>query len=369
MAAAPPEPLASTAASDAAHPVPAALDRCWSALRPELLARVLRLLPLDDRAACECVCPPWRAVARDAALWESLSFAALRRPITAAALRALTARAGTRLRRLDVTATACAALHVEDVAACLYTCNEYGFAFLPLNTLPPGENLEELVMITPGVAVGQRGAAGVTLSCHHRGCLTCEHVLVAALPRLRLWSTALELAHMSPLPGPPTDVLGPFVYGIENLTRVLATFPPGEKHVRVNPNKAFPPVGPLLPPGVPRCPEGCQGTPCDVRVCHLRGVWMPPLAEALARDETVTVLDLSINWDVDNQPNLGLAATQPIADMLRANHTLQKLHMQGHALGNQGAAIIAQGLAENRTLTELHLQYIGPDLALTAARR
>jgi hypothetical protein len=182
--------------------------------------------------------------------------------------------------------------------------------------------------------------------------------MAAALPRLRLWSTTLELAHMSPVPGMPTlDVMGnPFVYGLENLTRVLATFPPGEKHVRMNPSEAFPPAGPLYPPGVPRCPEGCQGTPCDVRVCHLRGAWMPPLAEALARDNTVTVLDLNYS-DADYQPNLGVEAAHPIADMLRANRTLRTLRMRGHAFGDEGATIIAQGLAENRTLTVLHLPY------------
>lgn len=322
---------------------------------------MLRLLPLDDRAACECVCPPWRAVASgEPTLWESLSFAALRRPLTAAALRALTARAGNRLRRLDVTAPACAALIAEDVAACFYTCNEHGVALLPLQTLPPSEQLEELVMLTPGVAADERGAAGVTLSWRWRGSsATCEHMMVAALPRLRLWSTTLELAHMSLVPGPLTDLLHtPFVFGVENLTRVLATFPPGEKHVRVNPSVAFPPAGPLYPPGVPPCPESCQGTPCDVRVCHLRGAWMPPLAEALARDETITVLDLSAS-DADNQVNLGVEAAQPLADVLRANRTLRKLHMWGHAFGDQGAAIIAQGLAHNTTLTELYMTECG----------
>ena len=90
------------------------------------------------------------------------------------------------------------------------------------------------------------------------------------------------------------------------------------------------------------CPETCVDQPCDLRVCHLRGTWMPPVAEALARDTSVTVLSLSFSY-ADNQPRLDVRAARPLADVLRVNRTLRTLILCGHAFGDEGAAILAGG--------------------------
>jgi hypothetical protein len=79
----------------------------WCDLPEAVLQACLLLVPVDQRAACACVCRSWRTAASAGALWQrlDLSFATggLRRPLSRAVLRGALSRARGHLQSLDVT--------------------------------------------------------------------------------------------------------------------------------------------------------------------------------------------------------------------------------------------------------------------------
>lgn len=281
------------------------------------------------------------------------------------------------------------------------------------------------MLLTPGVYLsppGHRTAYRAGLGCTLGWPDASHFFLAAACPRLRLLSTYVPLGSgRAHIPAGPRntgrvaewescDASGTHltVYGLGGALHALATLPAGAKQVAVRP--VFAPPPPCGYGDGHSCDgtggAGCAYGRCCPATCVLRGHWLPPLAAALATDDTVLHLDASADpnalvWedpaaDIDPaarrlalefdsaaaetggggargggaelsslQNNAGAppplfddAAASLFAAALRTNTTLKALALRGHPIGDPGAAALAavlQAGGGNSTLSVLDL--------------
>ena len=93
---------------------------------------------------------------------------------------------------------------------------------------------------------------------------------------------------------------------------------------------------------------GCGVVRLDLSMNDIGGEGLRDLSQALAANETVTVLDVS-------ECGVGDAGAQDVGAMLRLNTKLRLLALRDNDLTAAGAAALAQGLQSNETLVSLDL--------------
>jgi NACHT/LRR/PYD domain-containing protein 3 len=78
------------------------------------------------------------------------------------------------------------------------------------------------------------------------------------------------------------------------------------------------------------------------------------LFKAMMRNYSVTSLEVGNPGNI-NRNRLGTKGTLQLAEMLKANHTLQFLDFRGLTMGDMCCSLLAQGLQENTSLVYLNL--------------
>ena len=400
-----------------------ALGRSLVALPEELLLCVLAHLPLDALCRCATVSRRWRGLMYTPQRYSTLSFEDCDAKVDAAGLTCLCARAGGSLRTLRVVGPACESLKGEDVLTSLF--NSGGFASLTnleshnqhhllsgdslllLNRFPLLMNgfvslevrsLEQAVTaIHPQVLPGIFRDILVTYSAfpHDGNCESAAKLLQTALlsstcvkglslmgdaalgfvkdaghALVRVLQTNTTLTHLELW----SDEIGPEVsHAIADALMTNATL----RSLKISADGYGIEIGDEAARAFAsalRCNSTLQtlilsGYNSGTQITEI-GACL--LAEALKVNATLTKLEMEF-------VEMGVPGARSFGDVLRSNSALTSLNLSGPFggwvvepemnIGNEGAAALADGLAENRTLTSLILsnQAVGNEGALALA--
>jgi len=104
-----------------------------------------------------------------------------------------------------------------------------------------------------------------------------------------------------------------------------------------------------------------QSTITDINLC-VKDEDAKSLAAALAKNTTITTIDLSRNV-------IGVEGAKSLADVLAKNTTITNIDLSRNVIGVEGAESLAAALAENTTITNINLSHnhIGPEDAKSLA--
>ena len=333
---------------DGVPPVP------WAALPPDLLARVLLLLPPDARAAAAATCSAWRH-ARDtsAAVWRSLDLGACapgpKARLTDARLTALLAaaasRAGSRgISVLDV--SDCAGLTAGGVVAAtcglrsLGTLRALGAA--PLLTAAHVLQLANQCLSLKDAALGcecrSTEAAAMVLAQSRRG-VAVHRLELVGLPDLSDDDAALlaDAAHVDGTRLAALSLAGCRL-GDDGITTLIGRLRGHPSLTALNLEGCS-----LGPEGATAVAAAIQHDALPLRSLHLGKNRLfadgaRSLAAALQRNSSLTSLSLG-------SCAIGAAGAKHLATALHHNCTLQWLDVNNNGIGDVGAAALADALA------------------------
>jgi hypothetical protein len=326
--------LASTRSGKA--PPRSADAACIASLPPELLRRVLCLLPADVRARCALVCRSWRATLDDARLWGCLDVSKLQRPDDKKLLAA-SARARGQLALLHVPQRGRVS---HSAVLSVARANAGALRELRLFWLDE-EDLSCATAATPGELAALLDAAPQLRVCHTRVCTVddeADEAAAAETHRLlrgdcafaRLRIHALSVAHVDEACMP---ALTTFVASHATLTRLSIW------------NTAA--VAPVL--------EAAAHTRRLTRLglwrCNLTAAAAPALA-AVIRGGVLRRLSL-----YEDAPRMDAPSVLLLASALRASTSLTSLFLALHAwrIDAAAAAALLDALTAHASLQFLFL--------------
>ena len=330
------------------------IDRISSLVCDDVVALVLPLLPLDDRARAACVRKAWRAEASVPMLWSELNFDRCAVRITDAKLAALCACAGPALRALRLEVPACEAVTGEGLVAALRDGGCVGVRRLCID-----QDDEDPPSLTPALVIQ------LIVACPHlerTSCLVrCEHFAEAAQAAASLPGPLALLFIRRAVPGLAENVVsGLLLRSVTFLELVLCELTPAEAAMLATALRVNTALTEL---SLVNCSIGDVGMIALAEALHVNHVLttficagtvglgfqsMAALGNALRVNSTLNYLDLRCT-------RIGSDGAAALSEALRVNSTLFSLKLSGNRFGNGGAAALGRALRVNHRLANLDL--------------